>query len=264
MSEHQANARGMLRWLAGAYFARRHTILFYSLLFTLGAAPLLSALHVDDRLLQLFLALNLLAAVLGVGDRRFPRLLLLLLGTSLAARLAAMWLHDDALTTWSMALWTIVGLLAAAGAVRTAMRGTAVSAEHLYAALSAYLLAGVFFGVLYWAIERAWPGSIVVAGEILALGQFSPTSGMYFSFVTLATLGYGDVVPKGEVARGLATLEAVAGQLYLAVMVARLVSLYVQGPVKGTDPPNPAGLSGAEVEAAVKVNKGCDMGKAER
>jgi voltage-gated potassium channel len=228
MSEHRANATSTLQWLGDAYLARRYTVLFYSLLFTLGAGPLLAALHVDDSVLQFFLALNLLAAVLGVGGRRTSRLLLLLLGVALAARLGAMWLQEDALTTMSMALWTVVGLLAATGAVRAAMRGTAVSAEHLCAALSAYLLAGVFFGVLYWAIERAWPGSIVVAGETLVSGHFSPTSGMYFSFVTLATLGYGDVVPKGETARGLAILEAVAGQLYLAVMVARLVSLYVQ------------------------------------
>jgi voltage-gated potassium channel Kch len=58
---------------------------------------------------------------------------------------------------------------------------------------------------------------------------FSTADGIYFSFVTLATLGYGDFVPKTEVARGLVILEAIAGQLYLAVMVARLVSLYVSG-----------------------------------
>jgi hypothetical protein len=228
MSEHHAHSTSGLRWLEDAYLARRYTVLFYSLLFTLGASPLLAALHVDDSVLQFFLALNLLAAVFGVGGRRTSRLLLLTLGVALAARLAATWMREDALTTMSMALWTVVGLLAATGAVRTAMRGTAVSAEHLFAALSAYLLAGVFCGVLYWAIERAWPGSVVVAGETLGPGRFSPSSGMYFSFVTLATLGYGDVVPKGEAARGLAILEAVAGQLYLAVMVARLVSLYVQ------------------------------------
>jgi hypothetical protein len=211
-----------------AYRARRHTILFYSLLLTLGAAPLLAALDLDRSLLELFLAVNLLAAVLGAGGRGPARLLLVLLVAVLGVRLSAIWLQSDALKSTSLALWTVVGLLAAASAVRFAMRGAAVSAEHLYGALSAYLLAGVFFGVLYWAIERAWPGSFVVAGEMLAPGQFSPTSGIYFSFVTLATLGYGDVVPKGEAARGLAILEAVAGQLYLAVMVARLVSLYVQ------------------------------------
>jgi voltage-gated potassium channel len=50
--------------------------------------------------------------------------------------------------------------------------------------------------------------------------------GIYFSFVTLATLGYGDIVPASDVARGLAILEAVIGQFYLTVVVARLVSLY--------------------------------------
>ena len=54
-------------------------------------------------------------------------------------------------------------------------------------------------------------------------------SAIYFSFVTLATLGYGDIVPRTDVARGLAIVEGVGGQLFLAVMVARLVSLYGRG-----------------------------------
>jgi hypothetical protein len=228
MSERHAKGTGGLQRLVRAYLARRYTILFYSLLLTLGAGPLLAALHLDDRLLQLFLALNLLAAVLGVGDRRPSRFFLLLVGAALMVRLAAVPLHAEALATTGLALWTVIGLLAAAGAVRFAMRGTAVSAEHLYAALSAYLLAGVFFGVLYGVIEHAWPESFVGGGARVARGRFSPAGAIYFSFVTQATLGYGDVVPASEVARGLAIVQAVAGQLYLAVMVARLVSLYVQ------------------------------------
>ena len=51
--------------------------------------------------------------------------------------------------------------------------------------------------------------------------------------MTLATLGYGDIAPRSEIARGLAILEAVAGQLYLAVLIARLVSLYVLGEGRG-------------------------------
>jgi voltage-gated potassium channel len=49
---------------------------------------------------------------------------------------------------------------------------------------------------------------------------------IYFSFVTLATLGYGDITPRTDVARSVAILEGVGGQLFLAVLVARLVSLY--------------------------------------
>jgi voltage-gated potassium channel Kch len=52
---------------------------------------------------------------------------------------------------------------------------------------------------------------------------------MYFSFVTLATLGYGDIVPQTGLLRGVAVVEAVTGQLYIAVLVASLMSSYTQG-----------------------------------
>ena len=97
-----------------------------------------------------------------------------------------------------------------------------VDAEHLYAALSAYLLAGIFFGLFYWVLEQIRPGTFA------ATGDFSRMAALYFSFVTLATLGYGDIVARTDVARGLAIVEGVGGQLFLAVMVARLVSLYAQ------------------------------------
>jgi hypothetical protein len=89
----------------------------------------------------------------------------------------------------------------------------------------AYLLAGIFFGVLYHAVESVWPGSFAAAG---AIKEFPLFDAIYFSFVTLATLGYGDLVPVSGVARGLAVVEAVSGQLFLAVMIARLVSTYEQ------------------------------------
>jgi voltage-gated potassium channel Kch len=103
------------------------------------------------------------------------------------------------------------------------MRAVSVDAEHLYAALSAYLLAGIFFGLFYWVLEQSWPGTFAFAGK------FSRMGALYFSFVTLATLGYGDIVPRTDVARGLAIVEGVGGQLFLAVLVARLVSLYGRG-----------------------------------
>jgi hypothetical protein len=95
-----------------------------------------------------------------------------------------------------------------------------VDRETIHAALSTYLLAGVFFGVLYSAIEFTWPGSF--SGP----DTFTEASATYYSFVTLATLGYGDFLPRTELARGVATLEVIAGQLYLAVMVARLIGAF--------------------------------------
>ena len=131
-----------------------------------------------------------------------------------------------ALSAMTLVIWTLIGLFAAAVALRFAMRATLVDAEHLYAALSAYLLAGIFFGLFYWVLQQIWPGTFAVTGD------FSRMSAIYFSFVTIATLGYGDIVPRSDVARGLAIVEGVGGQLSLAVMVARLVSLYC---ASGTD-----------------------------
>jgi len=97
------------------------------------------------------------------------------------------------------------------------------------------MLAGLFFGVFYWVLEQTWPGSLGTAGESVP-GHFPLTLAIYFSFVTLATLGYGDMVPRSEVTHGLAIMEAVVGQLYLAVMIARLVSSYVSREDKGERP----------------------------
>jgi voltage-gated potassium channel Kch len=139
------------------------------------------------------------------------------------ARPVTAWFDHPALSAMTLGLWTMIGLFAAAGAFRFAMSATQVDAEHLYATLSAYLLAGIFFGLFYWVLKQIKPGTFAAAGG------FSRMSALYFSFVTLATLGYGDIVPRTDVARGLAIVEGVGGQLFLAVMVARLVSLYARG-----------------------------------
>ena len=220
------------RGLRHTYRNGRYAILFYSLLLTLAVAPLRRALRFPASFLELFLALNLLAAVVPIGSRKTRWVLLFFLVVACVVRGGTAWLALAALGPLSLALWTVVALLAAASALRFALGARAVDREHLYAALSAYLLAGIFFGVFYWVLERTWSGSFVVAGEG-AQGQFSLAAAIYYSFVTLTTLGYGDIVPRSEAGRGLALIEAVAGQLYLAVMIARLVSLYVLGAEKG-------------------------------
>ena len=58
----------------------------------------------------------------------------------------------------TLGLWTFIALFAAAAALRFAMAAEAVAAEHIYAALSAYMLAGIFFGLFYWVVEQIGPG----------------------------------------------------------------------------------------------------------
>jgi hypothetical protein len=214
---------GGLRAVGGTYVRHRYTILFYTLLLTMVAVPLVAALQLTGALIELFLAATLLAGVMPAGTVRSRRVLLAVLALVWLARPAIVLFEHPALSAMSLGLWTLLGFFAAVNALRFAMHAKQVDAEHLYAALSAYLLAGIFFGLFYWVLEQIGPGTFGATGE------FTRMSAFYFSFVTLATLGYGDIVPRADVARGLAIVEGVGGQLFLAVMVARLVSLYAQG-----------------------------------
>ena len=210
------------RALGNVYLCRRYEILFYTLLLTILAAPLAAALELKGALLELLLAANLLAAVMPISTGRGRRVLLAILAVLWLARAATAWFGYPVFSALTLGLWALLAMFAAGGALRFAMRAATVDAEHLYAALSAYLLAGIFFGIFYWVLEHLGPGTFTANTE------FSRMSAIYFSFVTLATLGYGDIVPRTDLARGFAIVEGVGGQLFLAVLVARLVSLYAR------------------------------------
>ena len=223
MSEAIEDRAGGIGALGRAYFQRRYTILFYSLLLTIAAGPLFASTGLGTDLIELFLAANLVAAVIPLRRRSGRRLLLVILIAALIIRLATGWFDEATFAVASLMIWTVVALIAAGVALRFAFSARSVKRQHVDAALSAYLLAGVFFGNFYWVLEQIQPGTFTFPGD------FSPNSAIYFSFVTLATLGYGDIVPRSDVARGLAIVEGVGGQLFLAVLIARLVSLYARG-----------------------------------
>jgi hypothetical protein len=96
-----------------------------------------------------------------------------------------------------------------------------------------YLLMGTAFYNLFCIVEIASPGAFLAGGETLRdVGGENLRDGrypdlLYFSFVTLTTLGYGDVAPVSPFARSLATAAAVAGQLYLAILMAGLVGMHI-------------------------------------
>ena len=118
-------------------------------------------------------------------------------------------------------------LIAVVLVLRYVMQAKMVNADVVFAALSVYLLYGFIFGFIYFRIEEAWPGSLVHTGAGASFaGGLQLRHTIYFSFVTLATLGYGDIIPASDVTRSLAIIETVCGQVYLVVLVARLVTLY--------------------------------------
>ena len=105
-----------------------------------------------------------------------------------------------------------------------------VSLETIYGAIVVYILIGLMWAFLYNLTEIIHPQSFTIATE---LATDLRKALFYFSFVTLTTLGYGDIAPISSPAKSLAMLEAITGQMYIAVLIARLVGTHIsQGILK--------------------------------
>ncbi len=101
-----------------------------------------------------------------------------------------------------------------------------MTTETLYGAVAAYLQLGLTWGQSYVLVELLRPGSF--RSMIDPGGSAAWPDLMFLSFITLTSVGYGDLVPVSGHARSLAMLEAITGQMYLAVFIARLVGLHGQ------------------------------------
>ena len=96
-----------------------------------------------------------------------------------------------------------------------------VTTDTIKGSISVYLIIGVWFQLLYsliWAMDK----DSFIMGHTSEVPDF-----FYFSFTTMTTLGYGDVLPKANVAKIAAMMQVITGQLYLAILVARLVGLHI-------------------------------------
>jgi hypothetical protein len=110
--------------------------------------------------------------------------------------------------------------------VQHTLRAEKVTANTIAAAACAYLLTGMTWANLYEILELLRPGSFAIPSSWHIPPSRDPSFAFqYFSFTTLTTVGYGDIHPTTVRAGGLAIGEAVVGQLYVAIMIARLVSL---------------------------------------
>ena len=127
---------------------------------------------------------------------------------------------DRYLVAVSTALFAVLVASAFPAVVRRAFQHERVSLNTLAAAITAYLLIGLFFSSLYWC-DAAIQNGVVFAQATTP----DPSDYIYFSFITLTTVGFGDLTPATQVARSLAIFEAVLGQVFPVTAVARLVSL---------------------------------------
>ena len=108
-----------------------------------------------------------------------------------------------------------------------------ITSDLIYGSICVYLLIGLAWAYVYSALENIFPGSFNFASNHLQAnpslnGDQIPVSlFIYYSYVTLTTLGYGDITPMTPPAQSIAILEAITGQFYLAILVARLVGIYL-------------------------------------
>ena len=106
------------------------------------------------------------------------------------------------------------------------LRASPVTRDKIHGAISAYLLMGVTWASCYSLIHTLQPQAFFVDAVHSPAGGLQFADFVYFSFVTLTTLGYGEITPISAQARSVAMMEAVSGVLYIAVLIARLVGLY--------------------------------------
>jgi hypothetical protein len=193
-------------------------------------APFVEEVKGGDVIISILLSLVLLSAVLAVADRKGVFFIALVLAIP---AIAARWISYFRPDLVPPPVFLVAGLaliaFVVANLLRFVLRAPSVNVEVLCASISAYLMLGLLWTVAYWLVAQVTPNAFA----------FNPTSGtkqtmagfdaFYFSFITLSTVGYGDITPVSRIARWLAAMEAMTGSLYVAVLIARLVALYRSG-----------------------------------
>jgi hypothetical protein len=110
--------------------------------------------------------------------------------------------------------------------LRFILRARRIDSEVLCAGMATYLLLGLVWAFAYILVARLDPGAFAFTAGPAASQTMKGLTALYYSFITLSTVGYGDILPVSDLARMLAMMEAITGTLYVATLIARLVSLY--------------------------------------
>lgn len=208
---------------------RRHLWLLISLLFIFIISPFIVPFYYGPTVLNIVAAIVLLTATYAVSRRR--SFFIFALSLSIFSIGMTFWLAA-APSHWLVVVChgsLVVLIVFFVAAILSYVLGSGkVTWDKIYGAVCAYLLLGYAWTFAYSVTEEMQPGSFTsvlstmptdLVGRVMQL--------RYFSFVTLATVGYGDIVPHTPAARTMALLEAILGQFYLVALVGRLVGLHI-------------------------------------
>lgn len=198
-------------------------LLLLSMLGLILVHPLLDHVIWGRVVLGLLTFVPLVVALIRMSDRKglvWP--FAALLGASLVCAIAAYTLHSPTLHAIQWTLTTIAFAVSVVGLFSYLQAATRITAGHLYTAASIYLLLVALFFALYQGFAAVLPDAFQTTSG--PTGQAADL--LYFSMVTLTTVGYGDIVPVNGFVRMIAGLEATTGVLYVAITVSILVSGY--------------------------------------
>jgi len=189
--------------------------------------PLIEASAISGILESVLFSIVLLSALLAIANRKVVVISALIL---VVPTLVARWIHLYRPDIVPVEIFLIGGILFVLFAVwnllRFVLTAPQVNLDILCASISAFILLGLVWTFAYWLVADLNPKAFsfnIVDDPDRTMAGFNS---FYFSFITLCTVGYGDITPVGKVARMLAATEAMTGLLYVAVLIARLVALY--------------------------------------
>ena len=189
--------------------------------------PFVEEVKGGDIIVSLLFSLVLISAVLAVASRRRTLVVALFL---LIPAIVGRWINHFQPHLVPPAVFLIAGLVLVAFVVvnllRFVLRAPSVNTEVLCASISAYLMLGLMWTMAYWLVDQLTPEGAFSFNTNSGTHSMNGFNAFYFSFVTLSTVGYGDITPVSKVVRMLAAMEAMTGLLYMAILIARLVALY--------------------------------------
>ncbi|MGD9173873.1 MAG: ion channel [Desulfobacterales bacterium] len=175
--------------------------------------------------MEVFFSIIFIATIYAVSQKRLHIVIAAIL---LTPALVAVWTPDIPMNNTLLTIGYLCGLIVLAFAIISILNliftEKTVTRQTISAAVAVYLLIALMWTFIYRLIENLYPGSFAVAHDGLRSAE---NVFLYFSLVTITTLGYGDITPIGSQAIALSVLEAITGQIYLVVVVAWFVGLYV-------------------------------------
>jgi hypothetical protein len=203
----------------------RFLILLCALLFFVIATPFVDALLKLHALVDIFMTIVFIVAMYSIVGSKKHLVISALLGLPMVT---SIWLGYFSKSATILVIGELFGVMFIGFAVfeliRFILASEEVTREVLFAAIIIYLLMALMWSFAYIVLETIVPGSFNIPGPRVEEKQFVF---LYYSFVTITTLGYGDITPATHQAGALTILEAIVGQIYLVVLVSFLVGMFV-------------------------------------